>query len=267
MNFQKKVIIFFVVLLLIIMIFLGVTMSNNKATNIPWPPIISNCPDYWIDTPDEPIPEFITVCSTIQNDNGSTEDCTLIPNPNNTNYTTYIKEYDQSSMTYNSTPISGTYSGQSTTDYMCVDPSGNIKPDCKYTNENNEIKSLNPSSLNLTCIGTDTDKKCGSLVSNPNYNNIPIPHVPGSRCIGTFGQNTGNYPYDPKNSDCIWDGKNYTSNCKNKKTSTVDFTSTGLNYIGANGNCNKQKWAIGNGNISWDGITYGFGEQNPCWSP
>ena len=79
MNFQKKVIIFFVVLLLIIMIFLGVTMSNNKATNIPWPPIISSCPDYWTDTPDEPPEEFVTTCSetsiyaTVDSSGNSTE--------------------------------------------------------------------------------------------------------------------------------------------------------------------------------------------------
>ena len=179
MNFQRYVIIFFVALLLIIMIFLGVTMSNNKATNVPWPPIISSCPDYWTDTPDELPEEFITECTETPNDNGTTEKCNLIP--------------------------------------------------------------------------------------NPNYTNIPIPHVSGSRCIGTIGQNTGNYTtYDPKNSGCIWDGTNYTANCKTKKTSTVDFTSTGLNFIGANGSCQKQRWAKNSSNISWDGITYGYGENNPC---
>ena len=259
MNFQRYVIIFFVVLLLIIMIFLGVTMSNNKATNIPWPPIISSCPDYWTDTPDEPIPEFITVCTETQNDNGTTENCTLIPNPDNKTYTTYIKEYNQSSMTYNSTPISGTYSGQSTTAYMCVDPSGNIIPDC-----NDIYKDY----LNLTCIGTD---KCGSLVSNSNYNNIPIPHVPGSRCIGTIGQNNGSFKFDANNStfNLSSNEKPTSANCTSCKTATMDFTKTDgdTNYIGANGNCEKQNWAQNHGNISWDGITYGFGEQNPCWTP
>ena len=182
MNFQRYVIIFFVVLLLIIMIFLGVTMSNNKATNVPWPPIISSCPDYWTDTPDEPPPKTIS---------------------------TYVQ----------------------------------------------------------TCIN---DECTGEWIEtpNPSYTNyIPQPHVPGSRCIGTMGQNTGNYPTDPKNSGCIWDGHEYTANCKIKKTAAVDFTSTGLNYIGANGGCQKQGWAINSGNISWDGITYGYGENNPCWTP
>ena len=212
MNFQRYVIIFFVVLLLIIMIFLGVTMSNNKATNIPWPPIISSCPDYWTDTPDEPPPETIS---------------------------TYVQ--------------------------TCKTSNGN---ECNWTNTTTGIScnkgEINCASNGCTCTGEWIENP------NPSYTNyIPQPHVPGSRCIGTMGQNTGNYPFNAINSKCS--NKNLTScdpeTCDNCKTATVDFTSTGLNYIGATGNCNKQTWAIGNGNISWDGITYGFGEQNPCWTP
>ena len=253
MNFQRYVIIFFVVLLLIIMIFLGVTMSNNKATNVPWPPIISNCPDYWIDTPDEPIPEFITVCTETKTygkynedpnkiepctntDNdpeciliGTVENCHLIPNPDIKDYITYITKSD-------GTSVHGKW---------------------QTYNDNNNTTIIKNIETGYSDFGT--------LIHNPDYTSIPIPHVPGSRCIGTIGQNTGNYTkYDPKNSGCIWDGTNYTANCKTKKTTTVDFTSTGLNYIGANGECQKQGWAINSGNISWDGITYGYGENNPC---
>ena len=185
MNFQKKVIIFFVVLLLIIMIFLGVTMSNNKATNVPWPPIISSCPDYWTDTPDELPEEFITECTETPNDNGTTEKCNLIP--------------------------------------------------------------------------------------NPNYTNIPIPHVSGSRCIGTIGQNNGSFGFYANNSTFNLSSNEEPSsaNCTSCKTATMDFTKTDgdTNYTGANGSCEKQKWAKSHGYISWDGITYGYGEQNPCWTP
>ena len=182
MNFQRYVIIFFVILLLIIMIFLGVTMSNNKATNIPWPPIISSCPDYWTDTPDEPPPETISTC--VQNciNDECTSECTEIQNPAYTNY-------------------------------------------------------------------------------------IPIPHVPGSRCIGTIGQNNGSFGFDPNNSTFSTDQeKKDSTTCATCKTATMDFTKPDgdTNYIGANGNCNKQNWAKNHGNISWDGITYGFGEQDPC---
>ena len=251
MNFQRYVIIFFVILLLIIMIFLGVTMSNNKATNIPWPPIISSCPDYWTDTPDEPPEEFVTECIL---DISNNKICTLIPNPANKNYQTYINVYDQSNMTYNAESTIGTYSGQSTTAYMCVDSSGNIASDC----------TTNKNYLNLTCIDTD---KCGALIPNPNYTSTytPQPHVSGSRCIGTIGQNSGNVNFSPENSNCSIDD----INCSPKKTATMDFTipDGDTNYIGANGNCNKQNWAKSHGYISWDGITYGYGEQNPCWTP
>jgi hypothetical protein len=214
MNFQRYVIIFFVVLLLIIMIFLGVTMSNNKATNIPWPPIVSSCPDYWTDTPDEPPPETIS---------------------------TYVQ--------------------------TCKSSDGN---ECNWTNTttgiscNKEDGDPNCSSQGCSCTSELTE------IPNPDYTKyIPIPHVPGSRCIGTMGQNTGNYPFNAINSKCI--DKSLThcdpETCDNCKTATVDFTSTGLNYTGANGDCQKQGWAINSGKISWDGITYGYGENNPCWTP
>ena len=41
----------------------------------------------------------------------------------------------------------------------------------------------------------------------------------------------------------------------------VDFTSE--LYAGSNGNCNKQKWATKCG-VTWDGITYGYGKNDPC---
>jgi hypothetical protein len=212
MNFQKKVIIFFVVLLLIIMIFLGVTMSNNKATNVPWPPIISSCPDYWTDTPDEPPPETIS---------------------------TYVE--------------------------TCKTSDGT---ECNWTNTTTGI-SCNKGEKNCASNGCTCTGESKETVNTAYTNYIPIPHVPGSRCIGTMGQNTGNYPFNAINSKCS--NKNLTScdpeTCDNCKTSTVNFSETGLNYTGANGGCQKQEWAKNSGNISWDGITYGYGEQNPCWTP
>jgi len=43
--------------------------------------------------------------------------------------------------------------------------------------------------------------------------------------------------------------------------STMDFS--GTVFSGANGNCAKYLWANKCG-VSWDGITYGYGEKNPC---
>jgi len=47
--------------------------------------------------------------------------------------------------------------------------------------------------------------------------------------------------------------------CKKPEDNQVKFTTD--NYIGANGPCNKYKWATGCG-VSWDGVTYGV--PNPC---
>ena len=140
MKFQTYVLIFFVILLLAILIFLGVTMNKNKTTNVPWPPIISSCPDFWTDT-----------------------------------------------------PLDGT---------------------SKY--------------------------------------------VPGSRCIGTMGNNTGNVAFDPINSKCPLnaEGKSTLTKCDPDKclyckTSTINFSNSSY--------CDKKKWA--NNKISWDGITYGYDEN------
>ena len=232
MNFQKYIIIFFIVLLLIILIFLGVTMTKNKDSNLQWPPIISSCPDYWVDSPPD---EFIDDCKTYENK------CILKPNPMNINYKTYIKVSD------NITPISGTWS--SNTEYINKDGSK-----CKDTTDVNCIKTPDI----LTCI--NKDNKCGKLVPSPVYDNYN--YIYGSRCIGKIGHNTSNLPFDPINSKCIDSNISECDpeKCGECKTSTMDFSTS--YYTGSLGNCHKQKWA--GKNISWDGITYGYGRNNPC---
>jgi hypothetical protein len=44
-------------------------------------------------------------------------------------------------------------------------------------------------------------------------------------------------------------------------TSTMNFS--GATYTGPNGLCEKQKWAKAC-EVQWDGITYGYGSNNPC---
>jgi hypothetical protein len=44
---------------------------------------------------------------------------------------------------------------------------------------------------------------------------------------------------------------------------TIDFTRS--IYTSSQGDCNKKKWAETCG-VSWDGITYGYGNNNPCSS-
>ena len=48
-NFQRIVIYLGVVLLLIALILIGYTFYTSKVTE-QWPPIIGDCPDYWVDT-------------------------------------------------------------------------------------------------------------------------------------------------------------------------------------------------------------------------
>lgn len=47
-NFQKIVMAGAIIVLIIILIFLGIGLSQSKK-NAKWPPIVANCPDYWMD--------------------------------------------------------------------------------------------------------------------------------------------------------------------------------------------------------------------------
>jgi hypothetical protein len=48
MNFQKTIIVIAIIILIIGLIFVGVSLKTNKENNV-WPPIVGDCPDYWID--------------------------------------------------------------------------------------------------------------------------------------------------------------------------------------------------------------------------
>lgn len=47
-NFQKIVMVFAIIVLIIILILVGFALSKSKK-EATWPPIVSNCPDYWMD--------------------------------------------------------------------------------------------------------------------------------------------------------------------------------------------------------------------------
>ena len=48
MNFQKIILTVAIVVLIIILVFIGIALS--KASNSEtWPPVIGDCPDYWVD--------------------------------------------------------------------------------------------------------------------------------------------------------------------------------------------------------------------------
>jgi len=48
MNFQSTVLIIAVVILIICMILIGIALAKTKSTQ-QWPPLVGDCPDYWID--------------------------------------------------------------------------------------------------------------------------------------------------------------------------------------------------------------------------
>jgi hypothetical protein len=45
-GFQKIVLFSAIILLIIILIFIGIALKNNQ--NNSWPPMVPNCPDYWV---------------------------------------------------------------------------------------------------------------------------------------------------------------------------------------------------------------------------
>ncbi len=47
-TFQKVILSIAIVLLIILLIVINMTLSNSTAT-MPWPPINTSCPDYWVD--------------------------------------------------------------------------------------------------------------------------------------------------------------------------------------------------------------------------
>jgi hypothetical protein len=49
LSFQKIVVIIAIVILIILLIFVGVVIKNHGTKN-EWPPVIGDCPDYWIDS-------------------------------------------------------------------------------------------------------------------------------------------------------------------------------------------------------------------------
>jgi hypothetical protein len=48
MNFQKIVLIISIIVLLVILVVIGIMLSKSKADEN-WPPVVGECPDYWVD--------------------------------------------------------------------------------------------------------------------------------------------------------------------------------------------------------------------------
>jgi hypothetical protein len=48
MFFQKTVLIIATIILIIMLVFIGISLSKSKYAES-WPPIVGDCPDYWVD--------------------------------------------------------------------------------------------------------------------------------------------------------------------------------------------------------------------------
>lgn len=48
MNFQKIVLTIATILLIVILVVIGIALSKASQSEI-WPPIVGECPDYWVD--------------------------------------------------------------------------------------------------------------------------------------------------------------------------------------------------------------------------
>lgn len=47
-NFQKIVLVIAIIILLALLVFIGISLKSQQLNN--WPPVIGDCPDYWVDT-------------------------------------------------------------------------------------------------------------------------------------------------------------------------------------------------------------------------
>ena len=50
MSFQSVTLTIAIIALIIVLIFIGVMLSKNTKAIDNWPPIVGECPDYWVDT-------------------------------------------------------------------------------------------------------------------------------------------------------------------------------------------------------------------------
>ena len=48
MNFQRTAIIFAIIVLIICLILIGMSLAKAQSSQA-WPPLIADCPDYWVD--------------------------------------------------------------------------------------------------------------------------------------------------------------------------------------------------------------------------
>ena len=50
MSFQSTILTIAIIVLIIVLILIGIMLSKSSNSAVDWPPIVGDCPDYWIDT-------------------------------------------------------------------------------------------------------------------------------------------------------------------------------------------------------------------------
>jgi hypothetical protein len=76
--------------------------------------------------------------------------------------------------------------------------------------------------------------------------------APGSGCFNTKSMGTCNLPASGATPEA--------------PGATVLKNFTEPAYVGSGGSCAKKQWANSCG-VTWDGLTYGYGEKDPCATP
>ena len=50
MSFQSTILTIAIIVLIIVLILIGIMLSKSSNSAVDWPPIVGECPDYWVDS-------------------------------------------------------------------------------------------------------------------------------------------------------------------------------------------------------------------------
>lgn len=77
MSFQKNTVIIAMIILIIALVVVGLSLSGKGSSATQWPPIIGDCPDYWVDLQGDGSAcmnsHNLGTCNLINNDKGYTD--------------------------------------------------------------------------------------------------------------------------------------------------------------------------------------------------
>lgn len=65
-SFQQIVLTFAIIFLIFILVVIGYSLTNSK-TDVKWPPIVANCPDYWEDVTADTVMDGSVTCKNSKN--------------------------------------------------------------------------------------------------------------------------------------------------------------------------------------------------------